>query len=110
VRSMWWAAHALAGVRRSLRHSALPEVTVASPPVLPAEALRGVRFVLRRRGATCLQRALVLQAWHAAQGSPREIVIGVAGRSDAFSAHAWLEGDSGEQSRGFDELIRLPAR
>lgn len=107
---MWWAGRSLAGIRRTLRYSGLPEVAVPSPPALPPEAVRGVRYVLRRRAATCLQRALVLQAWHAAHGAPREIVIGVAGGSEAFAAHAWLEGDPGDPGRGFDELMRLPAR
>ena len=107
---MWWAARSLLGVRRSLRRSALHDVTVDPPPPLPAGAVRGVRFVLRRRQSTCLQQALVLQAWHAAQGSPREVVIGVAGASDEFAAHAWLDGDAGDPGRGFDELLRLPAR
>ena len=107
---MWWAGRALIDVRRSLRRSTLPEVTVTPPPPLPAHASRGVRFVLRSRPSTCLQRALVLQTWHAAQGNPRQVVIGVAGSGGGFSAHAWLDGDAGDPGHGFDELLRLPAR
>ena len=90
---MWWAGRALIDVRHSLRRSTLLDVSVSPPPVLPVHAERGVRFVLRGRPTTCLQRALVLQRWHAAQGNPREVVIGVAGESSSFSAHAWLDGD-----------------
>ena len=107
---MWWAGRSLIEVRRSLRRSALHEVAVSPPPPLPPRAVRGVRFVLAGRAGTCLQRALVLQAWHAAQGNPREVVIGVTGSSDTFSAHAWLDGAPGDPGRGFDELLRLPAR
>ena len=107
---MWWAGRALIHVRRSLRRSALVDVRVSAPPPLPPRAARGVRYVLRTRPATCLQRALVLQAWHAAQGSPREVVIGVSGSRDTFSAHAWLDGDPGNPGSSFDELLRLPAR
>lgn len=106
---MWWAGRSLIGVRRSLRRSALPDVTVSPPPRLPPHAVRGVRFVLGRRESTCLQRALVLQAWHVGQGNPREVVIGVTDSRSAFSAHAWLDGDLGDPGRGFDELFRLPA-
>ena len=107
---MWWAGRSLIDVRRSLRRSALPDVAVSPPPPLPPSAVRGVRFVLRRRESTCLQRALVFQAWYAAQGNPREVVIGVTGMNDTFSAHAWLDGEPGDPGRGFDELIRIPAR
>lgn len=107
---MWWARRSLAGVRRSLRLAPLQDVAVDPPPALPGRAFRGVRFVLRRQPSTCLQRALVLQAWHAAQGSPREVVIGVSGSTGSFAAHAWLDGDPGDPGRGFDELFRLPAR
>ena len=106
---MWWAGRSLIDVRRNLGRSALPDVDVSPPPRLPAHAVRGVRFVLGGRESTCLQRALVLQAWHTAQGNPREVVIGVAGSSGDFSAHAWLDGDPGEADQGFQELLRLPA-
>lgn len=69
--------------------------------------MRGVRYVLRTRPATCLEGALVLQAWFAAQGIRRAVVIGVAGSTSDFSAHAWLEGDTPGE---FEELLRLPAR
>ena len=106
---MWWAGRALIDVRRNLRRTTLLEVTVNPPPRLPPHASRGVRSVLRGRPSTCLQRALVLQTWHAAQGNPQEIVIGVTA-SSTFAAHAWLDGDAGDPGRGFDELLRLPAR
>ena len=107
---MWWAGRSLQRVRRSLRTTALPDVTVGPPPPLPPEAERGVRFVLGNRPGTCLQRALVHQAWHSAHGRAREIVVGVSGSSRAFSAHAWLDGTPGEPGPEFQELLRLPAR
>jgi hypothetical protein len=51
----------------------------------------------------------VLQRWHAARGRPREIVIGVRGPTEEFSAHAWLEGEPDGEARDFQELLRLPA-
>ena len=63
------------------------------PPPLPPEAERGVRAVLRRRQETCLVNSIVLQAWEAAHGRRRDLVVGVTG-PDRFRAHAWLEGDA----------------
>ena len=62
------------------------------PPALPAEAERGVRGALWRWRESCLVNAIVLQAWEAAHGRRRDLVVGITG-ADAFSAHAWLEGD-----------------
>lgn len=79
------------------------------PPKLPPNALRGVRYALRRLPATCLEQALVLQAWHSAQGDPRAVVIGVTASRD-FAAHAWLDGEPAATPQPYDELLRLPAR
>jgi hypothetical protein len=48
----------------------------------------------------------VLQEWFAAQGSLRDIVIGVTAPNSDFQAHAWLEGDPPCHSEGFKELLR----
>jgi len=55
-------------------------------------------------------RALVLQTWHAAQGQPRDLVIGVTPPGEDFKAHAWLDGDPPCEHEGFIELLRRPAR
>jgi len=78
------------------------------PPALPAEAGRVVEAVLRRRGRTCLERALVLQAWHAADGESRDVVIGVARSEPSFRAHAWLDGDPSVRESDFEVLRRQP--
>lgn len=108
LRAAWWTDRALRHVSSDLARARLEDLTVAAPPVLPPQALRGVRFVLRRRTSTCLERALVLQAWHTAQGRRRAVLIGVTG-GGAFSAHAWLEGDSAGADEPFTELVRLAA-
>jgi Transglutaminase-like superfamily len=110
LRAALWAHRSLRQARRGLRRDGLAGVLLSSPPRLPAVASRGVLAVLRRRPSTCLERALVLQRWHAAQGHPHEIVIGVSGTGDQFKAHAWLDGvpDGGDDS--FGELLRLRAR
>ncbi|MGI8792290.1 MAG: lasso peptide biosynthesis protein [Acidimicrobiales bacterium] len=70
---------------------------------------RPVRAVLRRTGATCLVRSLVLQAWEASHGVERDVIVGVTGRAD-FHAHAWLDGDPSGSEITFTELVRVPVR
>jgi hypothetical protein len=106
LRAAWWAAWAVREARRSLTTSGLNDVRVARPPVLPPEAGRGVHVVLRRLHSTCLERAVVLQAWLRAQGDDRAIVVGVAGSSKDFRAHAWLEGEQ-DRSAEFVEIARV---
>lgn len=109
LRGAWWALWALRRSRRELRLRAVTEVKVTLPPPLPWSATRGVRAVLRRRDPTCLERSLVLQAWEAAQGYPRSVVIGVRGTGEGMQAHAWLDGDPGTDHLDYHELLRVPA-
>ncbi len=77
------------------------------PPVpAPASGRRAVEGVLRVTRRSCLERTLVMQAWHSAAGSDRDIVVGVRGPTDRFEAHAWLDG---EDPGDFAELTRYPA-
>lgn len=78
--------------------------------------MRGVRAALRRIGETCLVNSIVMQAWEAAHGRRRDLVIGTTG-PEGFHAHAWLDGDPVipasepelEAVRTFSELLRRPA-
>jgi hypothetical protein len=104
VRAGWWTLKALRAVRSQLAQHALARVVVpAVPASLAASGPRAVEAVLRWRGASCLQRATVLQAWHLAHGRPLDVVLGVRG-SAAFGAHAWLDGTAGGTS--YAELVR----
>jgi Transglutaminase-like superfamily len=109
TRAAWWAARAIRRARSlpvgSLQADSLPEV-----PPLPPSARRGVEASLRLARATCLVRAIVLQAWWLAHGEARDLVIGVTAPSKGFSAHAWLEGDPPCHTERFYELTRRPAR
>ncbi len=110
LRAAWWTHRALRRVRSSLQAAGLGYEPAPPPPDLPPDAGRGVRAILRRETSTCLERALVLQRWHAAQGSPRDVIIAVKGPTVDFAAHAWLDGEpDGDVSR-FAELMRLPPR
>ena len=103
-----WAAAAVRLARHRLKRHGL-QARVPGPPPLGPGAGRGVRAALRRLEPTCLERALVEQAWLAAMGSPRDVVIGVPpeGIKDA-PAHAWVDGTDQASSANYLELHRLP--
>lgn len=108
LRAALWALVAHARVRRQLRRGELMAVSVPAPPRgVSQDATRGVTGTLRRRKASCLERALVLQRWYAAQGVRRSVIIGVKAPAEGFAAHAWLEGDPAETGESFRELHRL---
>lgn len=110
ARAAWWTLVALRRTRRALRRERVTDVVVTPPPELPGRAARGVMAVLRRSDPTCLERALVLQAWETAHGGARDVVIGVQGSGDGLSAHAWLEGERNGDLGRYEELLRVPAR
>jgi hypothetical protein len=109
VRAVWWAMCAIQQARRQLGAGGLDAVRLTPPPGLPPDAEKGVFAALRLRRQGCLVRATVRQEWYAAQGSPRDIVIGVTAPNSGFHAHAWLEGDPPCHSEGFQELLRRPS-
>lgn len=109
LRGAFWALRALRRTRRALKRGPVTEIRVRRPPALPPSAGRGVRALLRRSDGTCLERALVLQAWAAAQGEARDVVIGVDRTGDRFAAHAWLDGEADGERGPYRELMRVPA-
>lgn len=108
LRAALWALLALRRTRRALQRGPVTELRVGRPPLLPPSAGRGVRAILRRTEPTCLERALVLQAWSAAQGEARDVVIGVNGTGERFPAHAWLDGEEDGVHGRYRELLRVP--
>lgn len=109
LRSAWWAQRAARRVRRDLAADGLDQLSVLPPPPLPNGCRRRVVAVLGIRRDTCLVRSAVLQAWDAAHGRPRDLVIGVTAPGPGFRAHAWLDGDPPAATDGLDEFTRRPA-
>lgn len=107
LRAAWWANRSLTRARRSLVKGELDAVRLSPPPRLPDSAEYAVHAVLRRQSATCLERSLVLQRWHAARGRKLDVVIGVRAPVSDFAAHAWLDGEPAPTGMKFDELLRL---
>lgn len=107
-----WALVQVLRARRVLANGLPQPGVIGAPPRLAGDDRRPVLAVLRRTGSTCLVRSLVLQAWDAAHGTDRDVIIGVTGSTD-FQAHAWLDGDpaeAGTHGRDFAELVRVPYR
>ena len=102
-----WAVFGVASVKRQLRAGRSRPV-VRRPPSLPGSAGRGVEGVLTRLSATCLEGAMVRQAWMVAQGDPRDVVIGVPPTGLANGpAHAWVDGLDTRSPQRFLELHRI---
>jgi len=108
LRAAGWALSAHSRLRKRLDDEGA-EASVPPPPPLPPEAVRAVRATLRARRASCLEGAVVLQAWHAAHGRPLDLVIGVTATGDGFHAHTWLEGEDPRPGDEFTEILRRPA-
>ena len=107
ARAAAWATQSLIRARRQLRLSGLRRLELPPPPRLQPSARRGVDAVLRRVPNTCLERALVLQRWHLAQGREVDVIVGVAGSTATFGAHAWLDGESPDADRPYAEIHRI---
>ena len=109
LRAGAWALRAALSARREVRAGRMPPYALPDVPPLPDSAVWVVQAVLRPRLFTCLVRASVRQAWHAAHGWPRDLIIGVTTPGDDFGAHAWLEGDHSHSVAGYHELTRRSA-
>jgi Transglutaminase-like superfamily len=106
LRAAWWAWRAAGYARRVIHARPITDVRLPAAPRIGPDAERGVSLALRRRGATCLESALVRQAMLAARGIRREVVIGVDRTEGTFRAHAWLDGEPVDPR--FTELMRAP--
>ena len=104
-----WALLAVFLAKRRLAQNGL-SARVLAPRWLPSTGSRGVTAVLHKLSPTCLERALVAQAWRAAHGDLRDIVIGIPifGMKDS-TAHAWLDGTDAQSTHEYREIHRLHA-
>ncbi|MFF5174518.1 lasso peptide biosynthesis B2 protein [Micromonospora sp. NPDC000089] len=109
LRTAFWTARTVRLARRQLARRGLNDVRLPSPPAVAGRHRGVVVAALRRTGANCIERSLVLQRWYAGQRIARTVVIGVTAPSAGFHAHAWLEGDSDAEREAMVELLRRPA-
>lgn len=106
-----WAWTSVWRVRRRLQRSGL-KTAALKPSPCPPGAVLGVRGVLTRLSPTCLEGALVWQAWLAARGDRRDVVIGVPPSDLGHGtnpAHAWVDGLDPKSADAYIEIYRVPA-
>lgn len=107
VRGFVWAFRAVRTARRKLNS----EGTLARLPYATRSSGRGTRGVdlaVAIARPTCLERALMVQAWAGGVGPAPDVVLGVRNDNGTVEAHAWVDG---EGAPWFDpryrELTRL---
>jgi hypothetical protein len=91
LRAAWWAWRSVRLARRQLRADGI-RARVDPPPRLPWGSRGGVYGVLHRLDPTCIERALVEQAWLRSFDLSRDVVVGVKTEDRTLQAHAWLDG------------------
>lgn len=108
ARLVVWTAVAYVAVdwqlRRRRRSFRMPPV-----PKTGSSTSSTVERTLRRLGATCLRRSLVVQRFHQINGENADLLIGVSKPSSGFRSHAWLDLPADVmQGRGFTVVLRVP--
>ena len=58
---------------------------------------------------TCLERALVIQAWIGGYAEPPDVVIGIRRRAGVVEAHAWVDGADPWFDPSYHEIARFDA-
>ena len=108
ARALRWAAVELP------RHPSPPSRRRDQARVAPVAGLGprgwwGVRAAIAIVRPTCLERALVVQAWIGGYADAPDVVIGVRRRSGEVEAHAWVDAVDPWFDPSYEELSRLPA-
>ena len=67
----------------------------------------GIRVAFIATQPTCLERALLLQAWVGGYSDAPDVVIGVRKTSGGVEAHAWVEDRDPLFDPSYTELTRL---
>ena len=107
ARAAWWTLSAIRQARRRLRDRGLAGFALTPPPASLQAGERGMWLVLGRLRPSCLERALVLQAWLAAHGRTHDVVVGIRKADQDFSAHAWIDAEESWQRGEFREIARF---
>ena len=108
LRGVVWALRSVRAARHQLRRTGYQAISLPRVPSRPEASARGVRIVLDRLPATCLERAVILQRWRASLGDPRDVVVGVVGTGEEFRAHAWLDDEQpADDVTAYRELVRI---
>ena len=109
IRTFRWARAELARTKERLAVDGV-DARALTPIDLSARGYRGLYYAMRGLRPSCLERALVLQAWHGMSGPAPDVVVGVRKHNGQIEAHAWLD-DVGDPlfDESYEEITRLPA-
>ena len=106
LRSLRWAFRQLRDV-----HERLPIEGAATRIPLAAgmgpRGWLGIQLAFVATQPTCLERALLLQAWMGGYTDPPDVVIGIRNGSEGVEAHAWVEDRDPWFDPSYTELTRL---
>jgi hypothetical protein len=108
VASFRWTISQVRSIRRKV-HSKGAAARVPFPTVTGPRGWWGVRAAIALLKPTCLERALVLQAWIGGYADPPDVVIGVRRRAGAVEAHAWVDGADPWFDPSYHEIARFDA-
>lgn len=108
VASFGWALTQSRTIRHKVRtegaSARVPVPTVAGP-----RGWRGVQAAIVILRPTCLERALVLQAWIGGYAEAPDVVIGVRRQAGVVEAHAWVDGADPWFDPSYQEIARFAA-
>ena len=106
IRAFVWAVYRLRWVHRELPGGGM-ETRVPAAPRPHGRGTRGVYAAILLLHPTCLERALVMQAWVAGHRPAPDVVIGVRNGVSGVEAHAWLAAGDRWFDPSYTELTRL---
>lgn len=106
LRSLRWAVRQLRDVHRRLPiEGAATRIPLAAG--MGPRGWWGIRIAFIATQPTCLERALLLQAWMGGYTDAPDVVIGVRKASGGVEAHAWIEDRDPLFDPSYTELTRL---
>lgn len=106
LRSFVWALKELRSVHRRLPVDGTRTRVPAAEGMGP-RGWWGVRCAIAALNPTCLERALLLQAWRGGYTEAPDVVIGVRKGVNDVEAHAWVERNDPWFDPTYAELTRL---
>lgn len=105
-RSLRWAVRELRDVHRRLPiEGAATRIPLAAG--MGPRGWLGIQLAFVVTQPTCLERALLLQAWMGGYTDPPDVVIGIRNGSKGVEAHAWVEDRDPWFDPSYTELTRL---
>lgn len=107
VRTFRWTCRELAQTKKRLAIEGV-EARAERPVDLSTRGYRGLNYAMRLVRPSCLERALVIQAWDTIDGRVPDVVVGVRMYQGRIEAHAWVDdADDPLFDDSYEEITRL---